>query len=175
MPEIKALGKGSIASALYVLMNVIMILGWIIFGICLAVLAITSVIDLSGGQMKADLFAGYLSVDTGTYLIGFANLFIIFGGFILMASQLKKILKTLIDGDPFVPDNAGRLTRLAMIVAGMEILKHILGFTVKMFEIATSVSFSVNLASWVAVITLTVLSQVFAEGTRLREEEKMTI
>lgn len=175
MPEIRALGKGSIASALYVLMNVIMVLGWIVFGISLVVLAITAVIDVSGGQLKWELFEAYLSVDTPTYLIGFATLFVNFAGFILMAGQLKKILKTLIDGDPFVPENARRLSRLALIVAGMEVSKYVIGFAASMFEVSTSVSFNINLASWVAVITLTVLSQVFAEGTRLREEEKMTI
>lgn len=175
MPEIRALGKGSIASALYVLMNVIMVLGWIVFGISLAVLLIAAVIDISGGQLKWDLFEGYLAVDTPTYLIGFATLLVNFAGFILMAGQLKKILKTLDDGDPFVPENARRLLRLALIVAGMEISKYIIGLVAGWFAITTGLSLSVNLASWAAVITLTVLSQVFAEGTRLREEEKMTI
>ena len=175
MPGIKALGKGSIASALYVLMSIITILGWVIFGICFAVLVVTMIIDLSGGQLQGDLFEGYLSVDTPTYLIGFGSLFAIFIGFILMAGQLKKILKTLIDGDPFVPETASRMTRLALIVAGMEIFRHALGFAAQIFDVKTSADFSVNLAAWVAVITLMVLSQVFAEGTRLREEEKMTI
>ncbi|MAI91092.1 MAG: hypothetical protein CBB65_11645 [Hyphomonadaceae bacterium TMED5] len=172
---LKALGKGSIASALYVLMTAITILGWIVFGICVAILVITMAIDLSGGQLQWDLLEGNLSVDTPTYLIGFGSLFVIFIGFILMAGQLKTILKTLIDGDPFVPENARRLTRLALIVGGMEIFRHILGFAAHAFQVNTSMNFSINLAAWVAVITLMVLSQVFAEGTRLREEEKMTI
>ena len=92
-----------------------------------------------------------------------------------MAGQLQRILQTLIDGDPFVPENARRMTRLAMIVGGMEIGRYGIGIMANIFQVKTSVDFSVNLAAWVAVITLTVLSQVFAEGTRLRDEEKMTI
>ncbi|MEL6377676.1 MAG: DUF2975 domain-containing protein, partial [Pseudomonadota bacterium] len=34
---------------------------------------------------------------------------------------------------------------------------------------------NINLAVWGAVIVLLILAQVFKEGTRLREEEKMTI
>ena len=36
-------------------------------------------------------------------------------------------------------------------------------------------SININLAVWGAVIVLLILAQVFKEGTRLREEEKMTI
>ena len=172
---LKALGKGSIASALHVLMSVITSLGWLVLGICVTVLVIAMATDLSGGALQLPVLEGNISVDTPTYLIGFASLIVILVGFILMAGQLKRILKTLIDGDPFVPENARRLTRLALIVAGMELCRHASGFAAKMFLVNTSVNFSVNLAAWVAVITLMVLSQVFAEGTRLREEEKMTI
>jgi hypothetical protein len=175
MPEIKALGKGSIASALSVLMRVITVLGWIGFIGSAVVLAAFIAIDLSGGEFKGTGIEIYESVPLATYLVAFAILFVIFIGFILMAGQLQRILQTLIDGDPFVPENARRMTRLAMIVGGMEIGRYGIGIMANIFQVKTSVDFSVNLAAWVAVITLTVLSQVFAEGTRLRDEEKMTI
>ena len=175
MPEIKALGKGSIASALNVLMKVITVLGWIGFVGSAVILAAFIAIDLSGGEFKGTGIEVYQSVPLQTYLVAFAILFVIFIGFILMAGQLQRILQTLIDGDPFVPENARRMTRLALIVAGMEIGRYGIGIMANIFQVKTSVDFSVNLAAWVAVITLTVLSQVFAEGTRLREEEKMTI
>tara|TARA_B100000678_G_scaffold105833_2_gene88743 strand:- start:14578 stop:15105 length:528 start_codon:yes stop_codon:yes gene_type:complete len=175
MAGIKALGKGSLASALSVLMNIILILGWVGFIGSAVILAGFVAIDLSGGEIQMPGLEVYKSVSLNTYLVAFAVLFVIFIGFILMASQLRKILSTLIDGEPFVPENATRLTRLSMIVAGMEIANYIIGFAANMFNVKTSLDFSVNLAAWVAVITLTVLSQVFAEGTRLREEEKMTI
>ncbi|MAP95096.1 MAG: hypothetical protein CMK07_09115 [Ponticaulis sp.] len=175
MAGIKALGKGSIAAALYVLMTVITVLGWIGFIGCVVLLAAFIAIDLTGGEFLVSGLEIYKSVPLETYLVAFAILFVIFIGFILMAGQLKKILKTLMDGDPFVPENARRLTRLALIVAGMELANLAIGFAAQIFNVKTTADFSVNLAAWVAVITLMVLSQVFAEGTRLREEEKMTI
>jgi hypothetical protein len=36
-------------------------------------------------------------------------------------------------------------------------------------------SLGINFVVWAAVAALLILSQVFREGTRLREEEKMTI
>lgn len=172
---IRALGKGSIASALNMLMSVITILGWIGFVVSSLVLAFFIVNDVTGGEFKAPGIEVYSSVSLSMYLVACAILLVVFIGFILMAGQLKKILQTLVDGDPFVPENAGRLTRLALIVAGMELAGYLISFVANMIHVGTNVGISVNLASWVAVITLFVLSQVFAEGTRLREEEKMTI
>ena len=93
---LKALGKGSIASALHVLMSVITSLGWLVLGICVTVLVIAMATDLSGGALQLPVLEGNISVDTPTYLIGFASLIVILVGFILMAGQLKRILKTLI-------------------------------------------------------------------------------
>jgi hypothetical protein len=172
---IKALGKGSVASALNLLMSVITVLGWVGFVGSALLLGMFIIIDMSGGEMKLPGIEVYDSVPLAHYIVALAVLFVIFIGFILMAGQLKKILQTLVDGDPFVPENARRLLRLSLIVAGMEICNYIIGFAAKLFHVGTSVDLSVNLAAWLAAITLWVLSQVFAEGTRLREEEKMTI
>lgn len=172
---IRALGKGSVASALSVLMSVITILGWIGFVASMVVLGFFMLVDLSGGELKLPGVEVYNSVSIPEYIIALAVLVVVFAGFILVAGQLKKILQTLIDGDPFVPENARRLLRLAIIVAGMEVCSMFIGFMAKLFHVGGSVDVTVNLAAWAAVITLWVLSQVFAEGTRLREEEKMTI
>lgn len=175
MPEIKAIGKGSIASALDVLMTIIMVLGWIVFIFCAVLLGGFIVADLVGGEMQAAVLRVSQQAPLGTLLVACGILFVVCIGFIMMASTLKQILQTLIDGDPFVPENANRLTRLALIVAGMELCRHGIGFAVIATGTQTTVNFAVNIAAWVAVIVLMVLSQVFAEGTRLREEEKMTI
>lgn len=175
MPGLRALGKHSIASVLNVLMLIITIIGWIVFVGSAVILAVSLIVDMSGGEIRGSGIEIYKSVPLSTYLVASATLFVVGLGFILAAGQLRRILRTLIDGDPFVPENASRLTRLALVVACMEIFRYIIGFAVKTFDVKTTVDFSVNLAAWVAVITLMVLSQVFAEGTRLREEEKMTI
>lgn len=176
---IKALGKGSVASALNVLMSIITVVGWIGFIISAVLLFGTLVIQAMGGQLK---FPGYeinAGVPLPTLLLALPIWLVLFGGFILIADQLKKILETLVSGDPFVPENAKRLLRLSYIVAGMEICRYIISLTGKAFQDDASINLSnifvPSLVGWAGVITLWVLSQVFAEGARLREEEKMTI
>ncbi len=175
MAGLKAFGRHSVASLLDIAMIILIVLGWAGFIFSAAVLAFAVFIDLSGGEFVRPGFEGYVPVTTGTYFVGIAILFIVFTGIILMARQLRRILKTLIAGDPFVPENAGRLRSLALIVAGMEIARSAIGLAARLLDMPVATGFPVNLAAWVAVIILWVLAHVFAEGARLREEEKMTI
>ena len=92
--------------------------------------------------------------------------------------QLRRILQTLADGDPFVPQNGPRLTRIAIAIALVELARYVTVFLLNAFvDLGTDqpVRLSINLAAWAAVVALFILAQVFREGTRLREEEKMTI
>jgi hypothetical protein len=99
-------------------------------------------------------------------------------GIAYVCSQLRRILSTLAEGDPFVPENGPRLTRIAMAIAAIEIIRTlatlIIDATVDLGDhYVASISF--NLTVWGAVVVLFVLAQVFREGARLREEQKMTI
>lgn len=82
---------------------------------------------------------------------------------IFVCLELRKILATLTAGDPFVPENAVRLTRIAIAI--------VVGLVVD----GTRIQLSFDLIAWASVAALFILSQVFREGTRLRDEEKMTI
>ncbi|MEL6725668.1 MAG: DUF2975 domain-containing protein, partial [Pseudomonadota bacterium] len=78
----------------------------------------------------------------------------------------------------FVPENAPRLTQIAVAIGLVEVIRMcsvlILAATVDLGE-GYVANININLAVWGAVIVLLILAQVFKEGTRLREEEKMTI
>jgi hypothetical protein len=192
---IKALGKGSVASALSVLVTIINMLSWAVLIIALLVFGVTLAIDLAGGELQSQFFQGRVNVTFEYYVIGIMSVFVLAGGIILVTARLKKVLATLEDGDPFVSENAPRLLQMSIIIALMEIGRLVLGWAARMMEIGAhrsdiaeqgtnsglfleigaAGSSPVNLAAWLAAITLWVLSQVFAEGARLREEEKMTI
>lgn len=105
----------------------------------------------------------------------------LFGAAVVVAAvvfvcvQLRKILATLAAGDPFVPENAGRLTRIAIAIAITQMLRYVIAIMIGMMAKDAHLAFSVDLIAWASVAALFILSQVFREGTRLRDEEKMTI
>ena len=170
---VKALGKGSVASALNSVLLIARALAWVGFVACAVIIVGFLLIDLFGIKIPALEVSG--DMPMAGYGIALAILVVTFIGFILITSELRKILQTLVDGDPFVPDNAKRLLQLCYIIAGMEIFSYLIGLAANVFEMESSKPLTVNFAAWGAVIILWVLSHVFAEGARLRDEEKMTI
>ena len=100
------------------------------------------------------------------------------GMLIYFLQLLWRIIGSVGEGDPFVPENAGRLSRIGIAIAAMELLR--LAVVVFVSAVPKLVGdeaprLSTQFILWISVAALFVLSQVFREGTRLRDEEKMTI
>jgi hypothetical protein len=102
-----------------------------------------------------------------------------------IVDRLRRIMATLIAGDPFVPRNAGHLRAIAIAIIVYQLIRYgvngvvALIFTVFGRPVETGVSiqpeFALNVGAWIAVLALFVLSEVFREGARLRDEQKLTI
>lgn len=143
------------------------------------VLAIGLAASLSGGTTEiSGIKALAEGVMPGQLVIGLVGLMVIVPGVIFICLQLRRILLTLADGDPFVPENARRLSRIGIAIAAMELLRVVTVLVVS--AVPTLVGdepprLSTQFILWISVAALFVLSQVFREGTRLRDEEKMTI
>lgn len=169
----------SIAAVLSLLVRVLFWLA-IIAGVGIFILVGTGFFgSLNGGDVKMPgVEASVEGVVPGQLLISMVGVVVFFAGFAFVCNQLSRILSTLAEGDPFVPENGPRLTRIAIAVAAIEIIRTatvLIGSTLVDLGDNMRPSINVNLAAWGAVVVLFVLAQVFREGTRLREEEKMTI
>ncbi|MFN7163289.1 MAG: DUF2975 domain-containing protein [Hyphomonas sp.] len=172
-------GHNSMAEIMTVLVTVAM---WIVGAmgvIGIPVLAIGLMASLSGGSTE---FSGIKAladgVMPGQLVIGLVGLAVIVPGVIFICLQLRRILLTLADGDPFVPENARRLSRVGIAIAAMELIRIATVMVVSMVPTLVgdeAPRLSTQFILWISVAALFVLSQVFREGTRLRDEEKMTI
>ncbi|MGP1276481.1 MAG: DUF2975 domain-containing protein [Caulobacterales bacterium] len=134
------------------------------------------------GPEMPDAFLRFLQLDIVIALpLGVAAIL----AMLFIADRLRRILVTLIEGDPFVPENAGHLRAIAIAIAVYQIIRYgahgiiALMFTVFGRPVESGVSiqpqFGLNIGAWIAVIALLVLAEVFREGTRLRDEQKLTI
>ncbi len=177
--------KNSIAAVLSIVLRVIFWVAVIVGGFSLILLSLGLIGSLNGGEVAipgAKAIAG--NVPVGQFVAAIIYAILSFSTIAYVCFHLRKILVTLADGDPFVPENAPRLLRIALAMGAMEILRivalSIVGSTMDMGTKVGSdaeyvMSVMPNLALWGAVIVLLILAQVFKEGTRLREEAKMTI
>lgn len=171
----RAIGKGSLASILAVGLNFTRIFLWIGFvglSIAMVVVPLLSVIaellqDADGINIDADI-----SVGRVCYL-ELAHYFVNFGVMLFVVNRLLEILKTLRFGSPFVKENADRFRGVGyalLIGQGSEIA---FGFLSLIFD--ADIEIDMSPIAWLAIIAVFVLSEVFREGARMKEEQDLTV
>lgn len=171
----KAIGKGSLASILAAGLHVVRI---VIF-ICFFVLSIAAIamplapILVRIVQNTMDLnINGNVDVDAGDY-VELLHHFVTFGVLLYIVNRLLEILRTLRFGSPFVKENADRFRRVGfalLIGEGAKLFFVILG---KIFN--ADVSYGTELMTWVGIICVFVLAEVFREGAKMKEEQDLTV
>ena len=171
--------KNSMAAFLSTVVTVIFWLAIVLGGFLFLILSIGLIGSLNGGEIALPLVEARADgVPAGRLVAALVGLLVFAPGIAYICAQLRRILSTLAEGDPFLPENAPRLTRIAIAIAAIEIIRMcsvlVLAATVDLGD-GYVANININLAVWGAVIVLLILAQVFKEGTRLREEEKMTI
>jgi hypothetical protein len=94
----------------------------------------------------------------------------------IILSRLLAMVHTVRAGDPFVAENARRLTTIAWALLGLQLLD--LGFgavSLGMLAERDEFAWSFGLTGWIAVLMLFVLARVFHHGARLREDLEGTV
>ncbi len=92
--------------------------------------------------------------------------------------ELRGIIASVGTGDPFIPENASRLQRMAWLALAIQAIGAILASVAwfmgdKIHAMEIKISSSGN--GFIMALVLFVLARVFREGTRMREELEGTI
>ncbi len=171
--------RNSMAAALSILMTVVIWLTVVIGALVFLLLLIGLFTSMNAGALSLPGGDAVADISPLNFVFTLATLAVILPGIIYVCLQLRRILTTLAEGDPFVPENAQRLTRIALALAVMEVVSILFVLCMRSFitpeDAVSRPNLGINFVVWAAVAALFILSQVFREGTRLREEEKMTI
>jgi hypothetical protein len=97
----------------------------------------------------------------------------------VVLKKLLAIVTTVREGDPFIELNAKRLRTIAWAMLTVQILSVAVGAVAKSISTAAHPvnlshdGFSIN--AWLAVLLTFLLSRIFAEGTRMREDLEGTV
>ncbi|MEL6754632.1 MAG: DUF2975 domain-containing protein [Pseudomonadota bacterium] len=171
--------RNSMAAILSVLMTVVIWFTAIIGAVVFLLLVIGLIASLNAGALSLPGGDAVADLSPLNFVFTLATVAVILPGIVYVSLQLRRILNTLAEGDPFVPENAQRLTRIALTLAVMEAASIVFVLCMRSFippeDAISRPTLGINFVVWAAVAALFILSQVFREGTRLREEEKMTI
>jgi hypothetical protein len=172
---IKAIGKGSLASILAVTLHFVRVIVWIAFaGLSAAVVAIPFIPAIARVVAGAEgvTIDGEIDIDAGDFVEVFKH-FITFGVLLYVVERLLEILKTLRFGSPFVKENADRFRKLGWALLIGEASKILIGILAAIFD--ADVDTSLDGITLIAVVAVFVLSEVFREGARMKEEQDLTV
>ena len=106
------------------------------------------------------LFALNMSGSMGGGLILVAYLF--------AALVVKKIVRTTMDGNPFVAENISRLRKTWIIIAFVEIMRSVVSFFV--YD-----KVDISLSSWFLVFVIAIMAEVFRIGLELKRDQELTV
>jgi Protein of unknown function (DUF2975) len=100
-----------------------------------------------------------------------------------MLAELAAVCRSVRDGQPFAARNAGRIRRLALAVVLAEVARAGVVYAAQAYVAARfaadhlrfTASPSVNAVAMVSALILVVLAEVFRTGTRLDEDQSLTV
>ena len=171
----RAIGKRSLASILAMGLHFVRIIIWIGFvGLTIAMVMVPFAVGITGwlsGFENLDI-NGSVDVSGGDYL-EIAHMFVTFAVLLFVVNRLLEILKTLRFGTPFVMDNADRFRGVGYALIIGEGAKFVFAFLGLIFDADLDVD--IEPITWIAIIAVFVLSEVFREGARMKEEQDLTV
>lgn len=103
---------------------------------------------------------------------------LIVAAYLYVALVIKKIVRTTLDGNPFVEENISRLRLTWMIIAGVEILKSIVSSFLKSSSMTTggaTIEIDVNITAWFLVFVIAIMAEVFRIGLELKRDQELTV
>jgi hypothetical protein len=171
------------------LRRLITILWWAVWGL-FGVFVISLVISLLGlagiEPLKSQIFT---ETSPTSAVIMLVSGLIYISVLLVILRQLQQVCKTLAAGDPFVPENAKRLRLIWIAIAVGEILRQggsfFFGYLNRrgVIEYApdgntlsgTDVTIELRIYVWFLVLAFIIFAEVFREGARLRQEQKLTV
>ena len=137
------------------------------------VMAINADMITANLEVKAEI-AGEEVIDPR-----FLALTIFIGGVLMgvlawFISMLRRIVATVAEGDPFVVENAQRLTRMGWLAVAIGVLATGIGIAATLID-GSPEAFDIDGGSLILALSLFILARVFRHGAALREDLEGTV
>jgi hypothetical protein len=161
----------------HVLLRILIVLNWLMGAAIMVLLLamptrqwIMSALELSSSPETDRIILGLRTIA----VIGLATIPINH----VILRRLLQIVETVRSGDAFDALNAVRLRTIAWAVLALQLIGLVIGAIAS--KISTSahplnIDAGFSITGWLAVLLLFVLSRVFAEGARMRDELEGTV
>lgn len=173
-------GSGSISRLLKTILDVAFFLMALLTASMVVILVACFFVPLDGIDITAaDGAEGrQIPLSRPLLLFGVGAITAYFSSFLMILQGLRKILRSLILGDPFQPDNVRRLRQIGLILAVVTFGVWLSQWLASRFiapGIITPQGLNELLTPIFSILIVFVLAEIFREGARLRRESELTI
>jgi hypothetical protein len=173
----RALGPGSVSSFLKIILDLAYaaVVGGVGLLLLLALAALLFGVNpaLLGDAPRA--VAGPLEDRAPLVVGGLLAASAYLAGVLVIIGALRRIFAALTAGEPFHPDNVGRLRLIAVMLAALQLGRDAIMAISAWLPWVHAVRPSFSVTAWFSVLVVFVLAEVFREGARLRREAELTI
>ena len=156
-------------------LNVLLRIAMVIMGIAILLLLGVSLLLMTNNSISAEFLKELAEtnqdIGAGYPIIAVIGAAIIAAMWFYVLNILRKIVGTLLAGNPFVSDNISRLRTMWIIIALSEIVRIIL---VNMSS-AGEMVIDLRAGTIFLVFVIAALSEVFRHGAELRRDSELTI
>lgn len=171
----KAIGKRSLASILAAGLHVVRFVifaGFVGLSIAAVMIPLLPFILPALDRIHGVDVGNDVDLSGGDY-VKIMSMFATFGVMLFVVNRLLEILRTLRIGSPFVKENADRFRQVGfalLLGEGARIAFLILG---EIFD--ADVEFEFELTTWISIMAVFVLAEVFHQGAKMKEEQDLTV
>ena len=104
---------------------------------------------------------------------------LIAAAYIYVALVIKRIVRTTLDGNPFVDENISRLRKTWIVIALVEIFRMFVMSYISSSESGGSAlegfSIETNLSAWFLVFVIAAMAEVFRIGLEIKRDQELTV
>ena len=152
-----------------------------IFVLAMLVIGLGAVLTVQRGEILAEIAAAGAPPVAYWALVALLVLIAgIFCALLQFALELSGIVRSVDEGDPFRPENAGRLSRMGWLVTGVYVFgllaSRLAAWLAGMTEkVRFADSLDLGAGGLFLILTLFILARVFRRGTEMREDLEGTV
>ncbi len=171
----KALEKKTLATLFAIGLNVARIVIWIsLAGLTIAMvlvpllpMLIDWVTQFDNVHVESDV-----EIEPGDF-VKLARAYVSLGVGLYVIERLLELLRTIRIGTPFVAANALRFRRIGHALLLGEAAKFVFGIAGA--AVGSEININLSVTSFIAIASVFVLAEIFAEGARMKEEQDLTV
>jgi len=159
------------------LLSVILIIGQVVAALAVIILLIATISVSLPETMNISIKTGLAEKLPETVIFGtLLSAVVIAVGWFFVLHFLRKVVRTLIHGDPFSPENINRLRLILILIIATELVRiATVFFHGSAGETEQVMRLDIRIGTWFFIFIIAAISEAFRYGAALRAEQELTI